>query len=374
MQNTSELSAGAQRGMRLALAGSVLLVVAGLAAFTYASRAAKHGVSVPSVGQGVTVTIRDGVCDPAQLSVPAGRTVFTIVNQSARVVEWEILDGVMVLEERENIAPGFSQTITAKLSPGSYQITCGLLSNPHGTLTVTPSAESNLEANKPPLASFVGPLAEYRVYTVLEAGNLLDNTQALLQAVQAGDLARARTLYAAAHQAYEHIAPASQMFADLDTRINARADYFEKREADAAFTGFQRIAFALFQQNSLDGQMAVATQLLADVQTLQERLRSLQLPPERLAGAATRAAQKLASATPATNAFEDLTSQLQGVQKVVEVLRPLLAKAKPDVLAAVDADFAALNATSAATPSALTQALQALAKHIAQISPALGLE
>ncbi len=357
--------------MRLALAGSVLLVVAGLAAFTYASRVAKHGASAPAAGQGVTVTIRDGVCDPAQLSVPAGRTVFTIVNQSARVVEWEILDGVMVLEERENIAPGFSQSLTAKLSPGSYQITCGLLSNPHGILTVTPSAESAQEASKPPLASFVGPLAEYRVYSVLESDSLVASTQALLQAVQAGNLAQARSLYAPAHQAYEHIAPAAAMFADLDTRINARAEYFEKREADAAFAGFQRVAYALFQQNSLNGQAAVATQLLADVQTLQQRLRGLQLQPERLAGAATRAVQKLSGANPATNAFEDLPSQLQGVQKIVEVLRPLLVKAKPDVLAAIDADFATLAKVSPADTAA---PLQALAKHIAQINPALGLE
>jgi iron uptake system EfeUOB component EfeO/EfeM len=58
-------------------------------------------------------------------------------------VEWEILDGVLVVEERENIAPGLSQVINANLLPGDYAITCGLLSNPRGTLHVTPTAESD---------------------------------------------------------------------------------------------------------------------------------------------------------------------------------------------------------------------------------------
>ncbi|MDA4832745.1 cupredoxin domain-containing protein, partial [Enterobacter hormaechei] len=86
---------------------------------------------------------------------------FNIVNKSDRALEWEILDGVMVLEERENIVPGFTQTFTAKLNPGTYQITCGLLNNPRGTLTVTPSAEADAAAARPALVAFVGPLAEY---------------------------------------------------------------------------------------------------------------------------------------------------------------------------------------------------------------------
>lgn len=42
-------------------------------------------------------------------SVNAGKTQFIIQNHSQKALEWEILKGVMVVEERENIAPGFSQ-------------------------------------------------------------------------------------------------------------------------------------------------------------------------------------------------------------------------------------------------------------------------
>jgi hypothetical protein len=104
------------------------------------------------------------------------------------------------------------------------------LSNPRGKLHVTPSAASNAEAARPSLVNYVGALAEYQVFLRLEAGSLDDAVHALADAVKAGDLQQARALYAPAHQAYKRIEPMAELFADLDTRINARADYFEKRE------------------------------------------------------------------------------------------------------------------------------------------------
>ena len=65
-----------------------------------------------------------------RLTVQPGKTVFKIKNASSRAIEWEILQGYMVVEERENIIPGFVQNLTATLMPGEYGMTCGLLSNP----------------------------------------------------------------------------------------------------------------------------------------------------------------------------------------------------------------------------------------------------
>src|ERR1700723_4690793 len=118
-------------------------------------------VAAQEASQPVAVTITDKGCEPNALSVPAGKTTFKIKNQSRRVVEWEILDGVMVVEERENIIPGFVQSLTATLKAGQYQMTCGLLSNPKGTLTVT--ATGTTEAKTEPGADLAGALAEYKV-------------------------------------------------------------------------------------------------------------------------------------------------------------------------------------------------------------------
>ena len=55
----------------------------------------------------VPVTISDKGCEPASVSVTPGKSVFKIKNASKRAVEWEILKGVDVVEERENHHPGF---------------------------------------------------------------------------------------------------------------------------------------------------------------------------------------------------------------------------------------------------------------------------
>ncbi len=75
-----------------------------------------------------------------QVTVKAGKTQFIIQNHSQKALEWGNSERVMVVEERENIAPGFTQKLTANLQPGEYDITCGLLTNPKGKLIVTGEA------------------------------------------------------------------------------------------------------------------------------------------------------------------------------------------------------------------------------------------
>ena len=381
--------------MRAAVAASALLALAGLAAFWYASNHARQAPP-KAADNAVTVTIRGNVCEPNEITVPAGRTTFTIVNQSNRALEWEILDGVMVVEERENIAPGFSQTMTVKLQPGDFAITCGLLSNPRGKLRVTPSAASEAEAARPSLVNYVGALAEYQTFLRLEAGSLEDAVRALADAVQAGDLRQARALYAPAHQAYKRIEPMAELFADLDTRINARADYFEKREADAGFTGFHRIEYALYGQNDLKPLAPVVAQLIADIGVLKERLRGLNMPPERLASSASKLLRRVADNLPAGGEdhyghaeLANLQGSYEGTKKIADLLQPLLVKAAPALQKSLDERFAAFDAALApyregegfkpapldeAQRKALAEPVRALAEELAKVNAALGLE
>lgn len=381
--------------MRAAVAGSALLVVAGLAAFWYASNEARKAPP-RTADNAVTVTIQGNACDPNEITVPAGRTTFTIVNKSNRALEWEILDGVMVVEERENIAPGFSQTMTVKLQPGEFAITCGLLSNPRGKLRVTPSAASDAEAARPSLVNYVGALAEYQTFLRLEAGSLEDAVGALSDAIKAGDLQQARALYTPAHQAYKRIEPMAELFSDLDTRINARADYFEKREADPGFTGFHRIEYALYSQNDVKGLAPMVEKLAGDIGTLKERLRGLNMPPERLAGSASKLLRRVADNLPAGGEDHyghaeaaNLQGTYEGTKKISELLQPLLVKAAPALQKSVDERFAAFDAALApyrdgegfkpapldeAQRKALAEPVRALAEELGKVNAALGLE
>lgn len=266
------------RALRWAVAGSVIVMIAAGGLFYYASQLA--AAKRKAHGTEITVTIHPHSCEPDALTVPAGFNSFRIINASERAVEWEILDGVLVVEERENIAPGLSQVINATLAPGDYAITCGLLSNPRGTLHVTPTAASEASANaRPTMVAFVGPLSEFRVYLSQQGSALTRAVDALSQAISAGDLEQAQALYTPAREAYQRLAPAAQRLAELDNAINARADYFEKREQDPGFTGFHRLEYGLFDQRSTQGLAPIVQQLQANSLLLKQQLLAQSLPP-----------------------------------------------------------------------------------------------
>ncbi|UVM02218.1 iron uptake system protein EfeO [Pseudomonas atacamensis] len=382
--------------LRWALAGSVLLMIAAGGLFWYASNmaAAKRQHNHDEI----VVNIHPHSCEPNALTVPAGRASFRIVNRSERAVEWEILDGVLVVEERENIAPGLSQVINANLQPGDYAITCGLLSNPRGTFHVTPTAASDAAAKaKPSMVAFVGPLSEFRVYLAVQGSALIKAATALNQAIASGDLAQAQALYLPARAAYQRLAPAAQRLAELDNQINARADYFEKREQDPAFVGFHRLEYALFQQRNLDDVTPIAQRLLADVTALKQQLLAQSLPPEQLVSIVVRNLNSLADVRAGSGEEEryshsDLNgfaANAQTARKVVDLLRPMLSKSSADVLANVDqamSDFdnqlnafksadgyVSYDAVTAAQRQQIAAKAKALAAAMDGIDPALGL-
>jgi iron uptake system component EfeO len=384
------------RALRWAVAGSVIVMIAAGGLFYYASKmaAAKRQANHDEV----LVTIHPHSCEPNALTVPAGRASFRIVNRSDRAVEWEILDGVLVVEERENIAPGLSQVINANLLPGDYTITCGLLSNPRGTLHVTPTAASDAAAKaKPSMVAFVGPLSEFRVYLSSQGSALIKAVTALEQAIEGGDLSEAQALYLPARAAYQRLAPAAQRLAELDNAINARADYFEKREQDPDFTGFHRIEYALFQQRTLDGLTPVAQHLLADVTSLKQQLLAQSLPPEQLVSIVVRNLNTLADVRAASGEEEryshsDLNGfagNLDAARKVVELLRPLLGKSAAELLPKIDSalnafdtqlngmkvkdGYASYDSISAEQRKQIADKAKALADALDGIDPALGL-
>ena len=297
----------------------------------------------------VGVTISEAGCEPANVAVAPGKSVFKIKNASQRAVEWEILKGVDVVEERENIIPGFTQTLTATLDAGDYQMTCGLLSNPKGVLTVAAGGPAAAEA-KPGAVSpmdLVGPLAEYKVYVSREVDALVTETRAFTAAVKAGKLAEAQKLYAPTRQHYERIEPVAELFNDLDGSMDSREDDFEKKAEDPAFTGFHRIEKGLFGDKSTAGLAPVADKLMADAEELHKRVSGLTITPKSMVGGAADLIEEVASKKISgeedrysrTDLF-DFQANVDGAQKIVALLDPLVQKRDPALVARVKGNFA----------------------------------
>src|SRR5437870_4244615 len=81
-----------------------------------------------------------------------------------------------------------------------------------------------------------------------EAAKMVTAAKKFTDAVRAGDIDRAKDLYAPARFPYEEVEPVSESFGDLDPDIDARVGDVTD---PAKWTGFHRLEKALWQDKSL---------------------------------------------------------------------------------------------------------------------------
>ncbi|MFT3972990.1 MAG: iron uptake system protein EfeO [Amaricoccus sp.] len=196
----------------------------------------------------------------------------------------------------------------------------------------------------------VTPISEYKIYVSEQVDTLVKNTTAFVAAVNAGDVEKAKSLFAPTRINYEAVEPIAELFSDLDVSIDSRADDYEKAEADPAFPGFHRIEYGLWEKNSTEGLGPIADKLLADVKDLQGRIESLTFPPEVVVGGAAALMEEVA-ATKISGEEDryshtdlwDFRGNFDGSQKIVELVRPLVIEQDPAFIKTVDENFATID-------------------------------
>ena len=165
-----------------------------------------------------------------------------MTNQSSDVSEFYLLaqDGLRIVGEVENIAPGASRTLTVVAQPGDYYTLCkpGMVGEGVGKASFAVSSEK---------VAATGDDAEQKQKAVdLYAAFVKDQVEQLVPAVysfvaayESGDDDAAKAQFPTTRAFYERIEPVAESLGDLDPRI----DY---REVDAVaegldWTGFHRI-------------------------------------------------------------------------------------------------------------------------------------
>lgn len=206
-------------------------------------------------------------------------------------------------------------------------------------------AAAGAQAAVSPL-ELVGPIAEYKIYVAENVRKLVADTRVFVAAVKAGDIEKAKKLYAPTRTSYERIEPVAELFSDMDKAIDSRADDHEKAEQDPDFGGFHRLEYALWTQKSTKAVGKDADQLLANVLELQKRLGALTFPPEKVVGGAAVLMEEVAATkiSGEENRYShtdlwDFQSNFEGAYKIVELLRPLVARENKAFLDKTDANF-----------------------------------
>ena len=288
----------------------------------------------------------DQGCKPEAVSAEAGKTTFRIKNESRRALEFEILKGVAVVDERENILPGFAQSLTTTLDAGDYEMTCGLLSNPKGALKV--AANETAKPAKPSAMDLVGAAGSVQgLCRPAETNALVERTRVLVEAVKAGRSRRraeglcARACALRAHRADRRIVQRPRRLHGL-ARRRFREEGARTRSSPAS-TGSKRVCSAT---RSVAGLAPFADKLMADTLDLQKRIADLAIAPKNLVGGAAELIEEVASKKISGEEDRysrtdlwDFQSNIDGAQKITALLDPLIRKQDADLSERLRANF-----------------------------------
>jgi iron uptake system component EfeO len=345
----------------------------------------------------VAVTISESGCEPSALSVPAGPVVFEITNFGGEVGEFEILRDDFVIDEVENIVPTFQNNLVSRLDGGEYELICFNIQTPRGTLSVA----GGPAGTRPPSAvvdadTLAAYQAEYETYVRAQGATFAEAVAGFVGAIKAGDLETAKALYAPSRIGWESIEPVAELFSDLDQAMDFREEDFAAGVDDPAFTGYHRIERLLWVDGASGDLDALSDQLLANANDLAQRLQTLPIDAYQMTQGAGALIDEVAQ-TKMTGEEDrysgtdlwSIQANIDGSQRIVDIVRPSLAAADQAYLDRLDAAFGAVNAItdkyrttdgfqpwSAIDPADITAmqaALAGLSEVLGQLSGTLGL-
>ncbi|MRN56078.1 iron uptake system protein EfeO [Paenibacillus monticola] len=264
-----------------------------------------------------------------------------------------------------------------------------------------PAASNNTALNVPaasaePAANvkavdFTSAIEQYRAYVIEQCDQFVKETETFTNAVKAGKLEEAKALYAPARMYYERIEPIAEALGDLDPNIDAR-----ENDVDAAdWRGFHKIEKSLWEGKTTEGTSEVADRLLQDAQLLRAKVETAEIDANLLVTGAVELLNEVSSSK-VTGEEEryshtdlyDFVANVEGAQKIYELLKPELAKKDPALEQTIGEKFAALQAELAPFKSGdgyvsyealkeeeirtLSQNLDALAEPLSNMGTILG--
>ncbi|MEW1951837.1 iron uptake system protein EfeO [Terrabacter sp. NPDC080008] len=343
--------------------------------------------SAGSAGGPITVQASDTACTLSATTAKAGTITFQVSNTGTKTNEFYLYaEGDRIVSEVENITPGLSRELKVELTePGTFTTACkpGMVGDGiRGTFTVTGTAAKGSADAKVAKA-----ITDYRAYVASEADELVEGTERFAAAVKAGDVARAKALYAQARHPWEAIEPVAEGFGGLDPKIDGREDVV----ADGmAFTGYHRLEKDLWKDGLQKDSAAIADQLLADVKQIAARSKTVEPTALSIANGAKALLDEVATGK-VTGEEEryshtdlwDFDGNLEGSQQALAALRPVITERQPALQKALDTRFAELKTLLGAhkdgadytsytslTPAdikALTVSLDALSEQVAKV-------
>ncbi|MFI8186426.1 EfeM/EfeO family lipoprotein [Actinacidiphila glaucinigra] len=295
----------------------------------------------------ITVTATDSTCEVSKTTFPAGHVRLAVENKGSKVTEvYVYTPSDQIVTERENIGPGTKATITAEIKAGTYQIACKPGMKGDGIrqkITVTGKGAAKGDAR------LDAAVAAYRTYVQEQADQTVPVVQQFADAVKAGDVEKAKSLFAPSRVGWERTEPVAESFGDIDPLTDTREDGLEDGQK---WTGWHRLEKSLWQDKKAGPEEgALADRLVSDLKDWQTRVGKADITATSMANGAKELLDEVATGkiTGEEDRYShtdlsDFDANVEGALKAYELLKPVAAENDAELTAELDKQFPALTA------------------------------
>ncbi len=182
----------------------------------------------------------------------------------------------------------------------------------------------------------------YHEFGLQQTDLFVQKTEAFVAAVKSGDIEQSKQLYPHARMPFERIEPIAESMGELDPRIDARENDVPAEE----WSGYHKIEKALWVENKTAGIEPYADQLLIDVKALRTKIELAEVLPLTLITGAVDLLNEVSSSKISgeeeryshTDLY-DFAANVQGAEKIFQLLRPIIADKKPQLADTLDQRF-----------------------------------
>lgn len=191
----------------------------------------------------------------------------------------------------------------------------------------------------------------YKKFALEQMDKFLVETEQFVKLFKAGDIEGAKKAYAPTRMYFERSEPIAESFGDLDPKIDGRlADLEEEGKGKEEWSGYHKLEYALWEENTTKGYEEVADQLLNDVKELHALVQTVEVTPDLLITGAVDLLNEV-STSKITGEEEiyshtdlyDFKANIEGAEQIFNILRSKIEAKDAELVKTLDEKFKAIN-------------------------------
>lgn len=194
-------------------------------------------------------------------------------------------------------------------------------------------------------------LDAYKDFALEQMDQFVIETEKFVTAVKNGEVEKAKSIYPLARMYFERSEPIAESFGDLDPRIDARlADLQDEGKGEEDWSGYHKIEYGLWVENTTAGYEAVADQLLKDAKELRARVETVEVTPDLMITGSVDLLNEV-STSKITGEEEiyshtdlyDFKANIEGAEKIFTILKEKIAAKDPALTEELTDKFATID-------------------------------